>query len=286
MENFKNFETLQKIKFYEQHGYKMVSDNFSYFRSKNTKVRMFDSNHVIKKSGSKLEYLEELKKLNIEGINSPEKILFNEIDNSYFLVSPYLKECMTLGYYVGREPSMKDIVIIIDKVLALLEKCHNNDFYVIDMNDLNILINNANDVFFYDFDTSCFIKNNELISTSDDVNAYAKDVLIKYVLLNYYNYKIDNDYDVNYYQDKFMFVDKFQVIFLLIDYFLNRLQIGFDYFEYIEHPGLIKKIGFGKNFENKILQIIKGVPLESNNYFHDELQELAESRFIRKRKFR
>lgn len=45
-----------------------------YYERKNNRIRMYDANHVIKVAGNNIEFLNLLKSLNINQVNSPDKI--------------------------------------------------------------------------------------------------------------------------------------------------------------------------------------------------------------------
>lgn len=280
MNKIDNFENLPNIKYYKQHGHAIVSNNNSYFRAKNNKIRMYDDTHIIKKSGSNIEYLIELVNLNVEGVNTPNDIGYS--DNEYFIISKYLDNTKSLLSLSKNILSLKDYLIIIDKLLSYIENCHKQDFYIIDINSLNVLIDNSLTPYLYDFDTSCFIKDNKLIAISNDINSYINDNFINQVLTKYYN----NNGDINSYKDKFIFIDKLEIISLIIENLLERLDISFNTSEYLNNYELIRKIGLSHNFENNIINLINGLPLAKDNYFHEEVQELATSHFVRKRKFR
>lgn len=285
MEEFTDFENLDRIKYYKQYGYNFISNNKLYFREKDQIIRMYDESNVIKKYHGNYNFINMLSKLNVEGLNTPYKILaLNEEKNDYYIISKFINNAFSFSYYIDRGCNINDICEIFKNLFYILEDCHNNNLFLVDINLANILINEQCKPVIVDYDTSCFIKNNNFISDNNEIDPYMQDELISGIVNKYFK-NIDLS-DYNNLRKLFVFIDKMETLIMFIEYFLDTLQINYKDYEYLDNYDLITKIGLPKYLENKIIMILQGTILYEEDYLIEDINSLESSRFSRKRKFR
>ena len=287
MEKIKSLNDFSLMDFSKTAGEEKSKYAEIYYERKNNKIRMYDENHIIKTSGNNLEFLELLKSLNIEYVNSPVKILQDEKNsNKFYIVCKYLNDCLELDFYKNIIP-FNEILDYLIKVLITLENCHQNDFYVGDLHISNILISPDKKAYIFDFDQSIFIKEKIITMAKDETLFTLYDnVMLKEMLQNRYGIKEEDltfyNANIELLKSVFMEYDKEYILRGIIRLIFLRLGMKIDEYSFTKHD--ISKLSLSRNFEKKLNNcLIQNIPLSSDDYLIDEINELKESRLIRKK---
>lgn len=293
MERCNNFNDLPGINVTKTCSINKFLEFQGIYREKGKKIKIYDSNHVIKKAGYRLEYLEMLKNLNIPLVNSPVKILEGSNINlqSYYIVSQYLHNHKDFDAFFYLNKDLEQAINILILLLETLKKCHQQDFFPGDLHYSNILVSLEGTPKLFDFDTSLFIKKDGLFVQDGSLKTIFYDNNITYLLRTYYNINeeqyLEYEEKYNQLQEIFAFFDKLYIISKIIDFFqykrgdISKLDEGTFKIQ------SIKKLGLPSTLEKKLISILcEGEVLQSEDYFIDELTDLSESRLIRSHRYR
>ncbi len=282
MEQIEGLENFPLMDFSKTSGTKFEA----YYAKKNSKLRMYDENHVIKASGDNLEFLKRLELLNIEQVNSPIKILQDKFDmRKYYIVSKYLDNYLELSYCNNNFLLFAEVLDYFIQILTILEECHQNSFYVGDIHSSNILISPDKKAFLFDFDKSFFL-DDKIIGAFKDLNLYTiyEIPIIKNILK--YTYGVNEEY-LSFYNSN---IELLKPFFIENDKeFIIREIINLLFWKFYKDEREItkydiKKLTLSRSLEKKLIDcLINNNPLYTEDYLIAELNELKESKLVRKK---
>lgn len=289
MNKIESLKEYPKLDFEKHAGTLKYKSKNIYYSKKNSVLRKFDEDNVIKASGKNLEYLTFLKQLNIEQVNSPWEILESEHeDNKYFIVSKYLKDCIELDYLNEKTDSFENILDCLIQTLQVLEKCHKEDFFVLDLHSSNILVSPNKHIYLFDFDQSLFIKSNKIISSivGEQFDGLFECATVKELFKNCFAIREEDlpfyNSNVTLLKPGFIEYDKEYVLREMIRLIFAKKRILIDGYEITKRD--ISKLQVSKKLEKKLVNcLIYRYPLEYNDYLISDLMDLKESRLVRKK---